>query len=176
MNNGIRIYVYQEENAKFGDRMHQFMFDFKTGLIIHWNSLKSVLTFKVPEYHPYIKMRFPGLMQKLFTGHSQKRADSSYTANINIFLPEIMLLYKKKCRFDEHLMFKYYYMGRFTGVIGIIIILGLAFLWSNNRKKINYRLVITGLLLQIALAIFILKVPVGQDIFYWLGKSNKQAS
>jgi CNT family concentrative nucleoside transporter len=62
-------------------------------------------------------------------------------------------------------------MGRFTGVIGILIILGLAFLWSNNRKKINYRLVITGLLLQITLAIFILKVPIGQEIFFWLGKA-----
>ena len=62
-------------------------------------------------------------------------------------------------------------MGRFTGIIGIIIILGLAFLWSNNRIAINYRLVITGLVLQIVLAIFILKVPIGQDIFYWLGKA-----
>jgi CNT family concentrative nucleoside transporter len=62
-------------------------------------------------------------------------------------------------------------MERFTGVIGIIIILGLAFLWSNNRKAINYRLVITGLVLQITLAIFILKVPIGQEIFYWLGKA-----
>ena len=62
-------------------------------------------------------------------------------------------------------------MGRFTGIIGIIIILGLAFLWSNNRKAINYRLVITGLVLQIVLAIFILKVPIGQEIFYWLGKA-----
>jgi CNT family concentrative nucleoside transporter len=62
-------------------------------------------------------------------------------------------------------------MGRFTGIIGIIIILGLAFLWSNNRKAINYRLVITGLVLQILLAIFILKVPIGQEIFYWLGKA-----
>ncbi len=62
-------------------------------------------------------------------------------------------------------------MGRFTGILGIMIILGLAYLWSNNRKKINYRLVITGLLLQIALAVFILKVPVGQDIFYLLGKA-----
>lgn len=62
-------------------------------------------------------------------------------------------------------------MGRFTGVIGIIVILGLAFLWSNNRKKINYRVVVTGLILQIALAIFILKVPIGQDIFYWLGQA-----
>ena len=62
-------------------------------------------------------------------------------------------------------------MERFTGVIGILIILGLAFLWSNNRKRINYRLVITGLSLQIALAIFILKVPLGQQIFLWLGKA-----
>lgn len=61
-------------------------------------------------------------------------------------------------------------MARFTGIIGIIIILGLAFLWSNNRKAINLRLVITGLLLQLALAIFILKVPLGQAIFAWLGK------
>lgn len=62
-------------------------------------------------------------------------------------------------------------MQRFTGIIGIIIILGLAWLWSNNRKAINYRVVITGLLLQIGLAVFILKVPIGQDIFYWLGKA-----
>ena len=61
-------------------------------------------------------------------------------------------------------------MSRFTGIIGIIILLGLAFLWSNNRKAINIRLVISGLLLQLALAIFILKVPLGQDIFAWLGK------
>jgi len=61
-------------------------------------------------------------------------------------------------------------MSRFTGIIGIFIILGLAWLWSNNRKAINLRLVITGLLLQVALAVFILKVPIGQDIFAWLGK------
>ena len=61
-------------------------------------------------------------------------------------------------------------MGRFTGVIGIVVILGLAYLWSNNRKAINYRLVITGILLQIVLAVFILKVPLGQEIFAFLGK------
>jgi CNT family concentrative nucleoside transporter len=62
-------------------------------------------------------------------------------------------------------------MARFTGIIGIILILGLAYLWSNNRKAINIRLVVTGLILQILLAIFILKVPIGQDIFAWLGKA-----
>lgn len=62
-------------------------------------------------------------------------------------------------------------MGRFTGVIGIAILLGLAYLWSNNRKAINYRLVFTGLGLQVLLAVFILKVPLGQTIFAWLGKA-----
>jgi concentrative nucleoside transporter, CNT family len=62
-------------------------------------------------------------------------------------------------------------MQRFTGIIGIIVILGLAFLWSNNRKKINVRLVISGLMLQVGLAIFILKVRAGQEIFYWIGKA-----
>lgn len=62
-------------------------------------------------------------------------------------------------------------MGRFTGILGIIVLFGLAYLWSNNRKAINYRVVFTGLGLQLALAVFILKVPLGQDIFFWLGRA-----
>lgn len=60
-------------------------------------------------------------------------------------------------------------MDKLTGLIGIAVILGLAFLMSNNRKAINYRLVISGLLIQLGLAIFILKVPIGQRIFGKLG-------
>jgi concentrative nucleoside transporter, CNT family len=60
-------------------------------------------------------------------------------------------------------------MVRFTGLIGIVFILLIAFLMSNNRKAINKRLVITGLILQLALAIFILKVPFGQHMFAVLG-------
>lgn len=60
-------------------------------------------------------------------------------------------------------------MERFTGIIGIFLILGLAFAFSNNRKAINYRLVLTGLAVQIGLAIFILKVPIGQAMFAKIG-------
>ncbi|MFM2206194.1 MAG: hypothetical protein RL213_169 [Bacteroidota bacterium] len=60
-------------------------------------------------------------------------------------------------------------MERFFGLIGFFFILGLAFLLSNNRKAINYRLVISGLVLQLALALFILKTSVGQAIFATLG-------
>jgi concentrative nucleoside transporter, CNT family len=62
-------------------------------------------------------------------------------------------------------------MERFTGIIGIVVLLGLAWLWSNNRRKINYRVVAVGLSLQLALAIFILKVPLGQKIFFVLGQA-----
>jgi concentrative nucleoside transporter, CNT family len=61
-------------------------------------------------------------------------------------------------------------MERFTGLIGMALILGIAFLLSNNRKAINYRTVGMGLLLQIILAIFILKTSVGQSIFGFLGR------
>ncbi|MCC7504464.1 MAG: Na+ dependent nucleoside transporter [Saprospiraceae bacterium] len=60
-------------------------------------------------------------------------------------------------------------MDRLIGILGIILILGLAYLLSNNRKAINYRTVGMGLLLQVLLAVFILKTSVGQAIFKWLG-------
>jgi CNT family concentrative nucleoside transporter len=62
-------------------------------------------------------------------------------------------------------------MERFTGLLGIVLILGVAFLMSNNRKAINYRTVGVGLLLQVLLAVFILKTEVGQSLFQWLGDS-----
>jgi CNT family concentrative nucleoside transporter len=60
-------------------------------------------------------------------------------------------------------------MGRFTGLIGVVLIFGIAFLMSNNRKAINYRLVLSGIAIQLSLAVFILKVPLGKTIFSWLG-------
>ncbi|MCC7232532.1 MAG: NupC/NupG family nucleoside CNT transporter [Bacteroidia bacterium] len=61
-------------------------------------------------------------------------------------------------------------MNRFSGLLGIFVILLLAYLLSNNRKAISLRVVISGLLLQLALALFILKTPLGQDIFGTLGR------
>ena len=60
-------------------------------------------------------------------------------------------------------------MERFTGLLGILLILGLAFALSNNRRAINYRLVGSGLAIQLGLAVFILKTSVGQRLFAWLG-------
>ena len=60
-------------------------------------------------------------------------------------------------------------MDRIFGIFGIILIFGIAYLFSNNRKAINYKTIGTGFLLQILFAIFIFKVPLGRTIFMNLG-------
>ncbi len=60
-------------------------------------------------------------------------------------------------------------MGRFQGLIGIILILGLAYLFSNNKKKINYRLVASGIGLQVLIGILVFKVPFIAAFFQKLG-------
>ncbi len=55
-------------------------------------------------------------------------------------------------------------LSRLSGIVGIIIILGICYLMSNNKKKINYKTVGVGLALQFALAVFVLKIPLGKTI------------
>lgn len=61
-------------------------------------------------------------------------------------------------------------MEKFQGLIGIILILGIAFLFSNNKKNINYRLVFSGLALQLVIGILVLKIPAVTSFFQMLGK------
>jgi len=69
---------------------------------------------------------------------------------------------------------KSFSMERFSGIIGIFLILGIAFALSNNRKAINYRLVFSGLAIQLFFAVFILKTTVGQVSFGWMGDKIKR--
>ena len=61
-------------------------------------------------------------------------------------------------------------MERLQGLIGIIQILSLAWVASNNKKRINYRLVISGILLQVTIALLIFKVPFVKSFFSWMGR------
>ncbi len=56
------------------------------------------------------------------------------------------------------------------GVLGMLSLLILAFLFSSNRKAINWRTVAVGLSLQLIIAIGVLKVPFIQLIFEQIGK------
>ncbi len=54
------------------------------------------------------------------------------------------------------------------GIIGILLLLGIAWLFSNNRKKIDWRLVGSGILLQLTFAILIIKGDVLGNYFFVL--------
>ena len=60
-------------------------------------------------------------------------------------------------------------MDRLQGLIGIALILGIAILFSNNRKRINWRLVGTGIALQVVIALLIFKVGPVARFFSVLG-------
>jgi len=62
-------------------------------------------------------------------------------------------------------------MENLTGFLGIIILLGIAFLISNNRSLINYKIIIWGLGLQWTFALLILKTPIGKPVFSFLDKA-----
>lgn len=51
------------------------------------------------------------------------------------------------------------------GIIGLLFLVVVLYLLSNNRKKINWRLVLSGIAVQILFAIAVLKVPVVKGIF-----------
>lgn len=60
-------------------------------------------------------------------------------------------------------------MSRFIGILGLIVLLGIAYLLSNNKKAINWKLVGIGISLQVTFAILILKVPAGRKVFESIG-------
>ena len=58
-------------------------------------------------------------------------------------------------------------MENYTGILGIIVLLGIAFLLSNNKTKINKNIIFWGLGLQISFAIIILKTSFGKALFFY---------
>lgn len=59
-------------------------------------------------------------------------------------------------------------LGR--GILGMAFLIGVCFALSSNRRKINWRLVITGLILQLLFAILVLKVDFVAAGFDWISR------
>ena len=55
------------------------------------------------------------------------------------------------------------------GLFGLAVLIGIAFLFSNNKRAVDWRLVATGVALQIAFAALVLLVPGGKDAFEAIG-------
>ena len=55
------------------------------------------------------------------------------------------------------------------GLFGLAVLIGIAWTFSNNKKAVDWRLVGTGIALQIAFAAFVLMTTWGGNIFEGLG-------
>ena len=52
--------------------------------------------------------------------------------------------------------------------VGIFVLIGIAWLFSSDRRNINYRVIVWGLVLQIAFALFVFVVPFGAQVFLYV--------
>jgi len=59
-------------------------------------------------------------------------------------------------------------MDILRGLLGISFLLGVCYLFSSNRKAIDWKLVITGISLQAIFAILVLRTPIVYDVFRWI--------
>jgi CNT family concentrative nucleoside transporter len=60
-------------------------------------------------------------------------------------------------------------MERLFSLFGMVVILAIAWALSTDRKAIQLRTIGWGLGLQLILALFVLKTPIGQEVFSWVG-------
>lgn len=60
-------------------------------------------------------------------------------------------------------------MSQLIGIIGIALLLALAWAFSEQRRELQWQTILVGLALQLALAIFVLWVPFGKTVFETLG-------
>lgn len=56
-------------------------------------------------------------------------------------------------------------MDKIIGIFGLAIFILIAYLFSTNRKKVDWKLVTIGVVLQVIFALLVLKVPLGQKFF-----------
>ena len=57
-------------------------------------------------------------------------------------------------------------LGRISfGLFGLAVLVGIAFVFSGNKRAVDWRLVLTGVALQIVFATLVLKLPFGRDVF-----------
>jgi len=60
---------------------------------------------------------------------------------------------------------------RLQSFIGFLTLAFLAWLLSENRKRVNLRTLATGMGLQVLLALLLLKIPGSQEVFLWLNRA-----
>lgn len=89
--------------------------------------------------------------------------------NTHLVLEEDSVLYTFKApKIEPQKSAGFSLTALFRGLLGVAALIGIAFAFSRNRKKIDWQLVWKGLFIQFIFAVAILKVPFIQSCFEWL--------
>ena len=62
-------------------------------------------------------------------------------------------------------------MEQYQGIVGLFVLIGIAWSCCENRKAIQWRHVAAGLALQAFLAVLLVRLPVSQSVFIWLNRA-----
>ena len=65
-------------------------------------------------------------------------------------------------------------MARLLPLVGMTLMMAIAYAFSTDRKAVRIKTVLWGLGLQFALALFILKTSVGQNLFSYIGEKIRR--
>jgi CNT family concentrative nucleoside transporter len=57
------------------------------------------------------------------------------------------------------------------GLVGLVIVTGIAYLFSPKKRSINWRLVGVGMGLQFIFALLVIKTALGKEVFGWISKA-----
>lgn len=121
----------------------------------HYENGKEVLTENGESFTPSETIRFKASIQKnqlILSGKGQK------------------LAWHRPVIKEKATSFSFNIISVLRGLLGMAILLAIAWLFSANRKKINWGLVGKGLLLQVIIALLVLKVPAVADGFNWISE------
>lgn len=103
-----------------------------------------------------------GVMDTLLSDEQDRMSDDTYQKPDQSTSDNIIL--------DEDTRFMFSIKSLFRGLLGMIVLIFISFIFSANRKGISWKLVGVGLLLQVLLAFSILTVPAVQSFFEFIGK------
>jgi CNT family concentrative nucleoside transporter len=62
-------------------------------------------------------------------------------------------------------------MEQYQGIVGLFVLIAIAWSCCENRQAIQWRHVAAGLALQAVLAVLLVRLPVSQSIFIWLNRA-----
>ena len=62
-------------------------------------------------------------------------------------------------------------MEQYQGIVGLFVLIGIAWSCCENRQAIQWRHVAAGLALQAVLAVLLVRLPVSQSVFIWLNRA-----